>query len=106
MNREAFETRIVVNGTQLDLNPFIADYIAKVTVGMVSSLKGGDEPLSAQIRFDKSGERVAVKVNDRDVPTDSFAANMIAATLRGMISPLKGGSDIDSCTISVRYRNT
>ena len=97
--KEVFRTTLAVNDIQLALNPFIADFVARVASGIVLSLKGVEYAQQAEIYL--NGDKAKVIVNGMHIPTDSFANNMIVATLTGMVSILKGGEDIESLVVTV-----
>ncbi len=97
--KESYAVTLAVNGAALELNRFIADFIARVSAGMLLSLKGVKDIQSAEIEL--CGGGVKAKVNGADVPTDSYAQDMIAATLTGMVSALKGGSGIERLLVTI-----
>jgi molybdopterin-guanine dinucleotide biosynthesis protein B len=45
------ETRVIVNGAPLDINPFVSRVIKNVVMGIVSTLKGVESPKTIEVRF-------------------------------------------------------
>ena len=42
---------LTVNGSEIDLNPFVSDVIASAVMGMVSCLKGIDTPKDVVLKI-------------------------------------------------------
>lgn len=101
--REDLQATLAVNNSELELIPFISDFVARVTVGIVLSLKGVDDVERANIEL--KGDQVKVWVNGRHISTNAFASKIIKATITGMTAVLKGGGDIQNLVISVGPRN-
>lgn len=41
--------KVLVNGSELSLNPFVTSFIEGTVLGMLSSLRGGGKPREVQI---------------------------------------------------------
>ena len=97
--KESFRAELKVNGTSVEINAFVEEFLARVIVGAVSSLKGVEDIKSLQVQ-QKNGD-VEITVNGKDIPLTPFPSDIISNTLVGMVSSLSGIGDIDSIEISV-----
>jgi hypothetical protein len=97
--KESFRAELKVNGISIEINPFVEEFLARTTVGAVSSLKEVGDIRSLKIHQKKGN--VEVTVNGKDIPLTPFPNDIISNTLVGMVSSLRGIEDIDSIDISV-----
>jgi hypothetical protein len=97
--KESFKATLKVNKKAMDMNPFVEEFFARISVGMVSSLKGTEDVKNLEIHQKKGN--VEITVNGKDIPLTPFPNDIISNTLVGMISSLKDVDDIDSIDISV-----
>ena len=97
--REKLSTEFVVNKNPVELNPFINDYLAQVTIGIVKSLKGVD--YIRNIKVVSEYDDLTINVNGEDIPITPFPVGIITNTITGLASTLKGIDDVDSFTIKV-----
>lgn len=96
---ESFRAELKVNGTSVEVNAFVEEFLARVIVGAVSSLKDVEDINSLQVR-QKKGD-VEVTVNGKDIPLTPFPNDIISNMLVAMVSSLRGIGDIDSVDISI-----
>ena len=96
---EHFRATLKVNGISIEINPFVEEFLARTTVGAVSSLKEVEGIKSLYVHQKKGN--VEITANGKDIPLTPFPNDMISNTLVGLVSTLKGVDDIDSMDISV-----
>jgi hypothetical protein len=97
--KENFRATLKVNEKAIETNPFVEEFLARTSVGAVSSLKGTEVVKSLKIHQKKGN--VEITVNGKDIPLTPFPNDIIFNTLVGMVSSLKDVDDIDSIDISV-----
>ena len=97
--KENFRAVLKVNEKAIDMNPFVEEFLARTTLGAVSSLKGTEVIKNLKIHQKKGN--VEVTVNGKDIPLTPFPNDIISDTLAGMVSSLKDVDDVESIDISV-----
>jgi hypothetical protein len=97
--KESFKATLKVNEKAIEMNPFVKEFLARTSVGAVSSLRGTEDIRSLDIHQKKGN--VEITVNGKDVPLTPFPNDIISNTLVGLASSLKDVGDIDSIDISV-----
>ena len=97
--KEHFRATLKVNGMQVEINPFVEEFLARTTVAAVSSLKEVRDIENLYIHHKK--DNIEITANGKDIPITPFPNDMISNTLVGLVSTLKGVDDIDSMEISV-----
>lgn len=100
--KENFKATLKVNKITVEMNPFVEEFLARTSVGAVSSLRGTEDIKSLEIHQDKGN--VKITVDGKDIPLTPFPNDIISSTLVGLVSPLKGISKIDSLLISVTVK--
>ncbi len=45
--------KVIINGKEIEINPFVTSVFGNIVVGMVSSLKLDDEPKEIEIKVTK-----------------------------------------------------
>jgi hypothetical protein len=94
------KAKLWVNHRPVELNRFVEDLVARVSVAIVSALKGTGDMQELDIAL--TGEEVKVAVDGREIPLNPFTTEVIASTLRGLISPLKGVDGAAQVSVSVK----
>jgi hypothetical protein len=97
--KKSFKATLKVNEKAIEMNPFVEEFLARTSVGAVSSLKGTEDVKSLEIHQKKGN--VEITVNGKEIPLTPFPNDVISNTLVGMVSSLKGIDDIDSIDVSV-----
>ena len=97
--KEVYRAKLQVNKKNVELNPFVEEFLARVSIGAVTSLKGVDYIKTVKIHHEH--DDVTVNVNGDEIPVTPFPVMIIANTLRGLASTLKGVDDIKSLDVSV-----
>ncbi|MBM3118614.1 MAG: hypothetical protein FJ006_03535 [Chloroflexi bacterium] len=100
--KENFRATLKVNGISIEANPFVEEFLARTTVGAVSSLKEAEDIKSLKIHQKKGN--IEISVNGKDIPLTPFPNDIISSTLVGMVSVLKGVGEIDSVDINVEVK--
>ena len=98
MNK-SLKTKLWVNKVSIELNEFTDEFLAQITVGAVTTLKGVDYIRKVEIGLDRGD--VSITVNGEEVTLTPFPNDVIANTLTGMVSTLKGIEKIDNMDITV-----
>ena len=97
-----FKAKLKVNKISVDMNPFIEEFLARISLGIVASLRGAENAQSLEIHQEKGN--VKITVNGNEIPVTLFPNEIICSTLTGLVSPLKEVEDIDSLDISVEVQ--
>ena len=99
---ESFGSKLWINKTPIELNPFIEDFLAQVTIGVVKPLKGVDYVRSIELNHEHDDLKVVV--NGDEIPITPFPYTIITSTIIGLVSTLKGADDIKSFDVSVKAK--
>jgi len=99
---EILKMKLFVNKESVELNPFVMEYLARISIGIVSSLKGVDYIRTIEIHDEHND--VKIKVNGEEVSLTPFPVKVISSTLHGVVSTLKGIGDIVSLHIDVEAK--
>ncbi len=97
-----YKATLKVNRISIDMNPFVEEFLARTTVGAITSLKEVEDINNLEIHQKKGN--IEITVNGKEIPLTPFPNDIISSTLVGMVSSLKGIEDIDSIDISVEVR--
>ncbi|UCD85736.1 MAG: hypothetical protein JSU92_05960 [Deltaproteobacteria bacterium] len=96
---ESFKVSLEVNKRSIELNPFVEEFLARITVGAASSLKGVEKIKNLEVHQERGN--VTVKVDGKEVPLAAFPNDIISSTLTGLVTPLKGVDKVESLDIKV-----
>jgi hypothetical protein len=99
--KEVYKAKLQVNKKPIELNPFVEEFLAQISIGAVTSLKGVDYIRSVKIH--QEHDDVNITVNGEEIPLTPFPVMIIANTLRGLASTLKGVDDIKSLDVSLEH---
>lgn len=97
--KDSFKAKLWVNKISIEMTPFVEEFLARTTVGAVSSLREVEGIKSLEIHQKKGN--VEITANGKDIPLTPFPNDIISNTLVGLVSSLRGVDDIDSVDISV-----
>jgi len=97
--REKLSTKFLVNAKSVELNPFVNDFLAQITIGAAKSLRGVD--YIKRVEMHREYDDLTVKVNGEDVSITPFPIGIISSTIIGLASILKGVDNVESFTINV-----
>lgn len=99
---ENFETRLLVNNKEIDLNPFVEQFLGGTVVGGVRTLKGVTDVRTVELRMVKRS--VSILINGKDLALTQFPNDIIASTVVGLVSALKGVDRVDNLQIDIKLR--
>jgi hypothetical protein len=100
--KESYSAKLLVNKKPVELNPFVEEFLSRVSIGAVVSLKGVDHIKIMELSHEH--DDINIVVNGDKVDLISFPAMIIISTLRGLVSTLKGGDNIKSLEIKVEAK--
>ena len=100
--KERYKAQLEVNRKPVELNPFVKEFLAQISIGAVTSLKGIDYIRSIKLHHEH--DEVTIMVNGEEVPLTPFPVMIIGNTMRGLVSTLKGVDDIKSLDINVEAK--
>ena len=95
-----FTATLQVNSADIELNPFVEEFLARTVAGAVSSLKGAENIKSLELYMER--DDVGIIVNGSELRLTPFPNDIIANTLVGLVSSLKGVDKVDSLKINVK----
>lgn len=93
------EARAYLKDKEIDLNPFVERYIAKVFAAAAGTLKGVEDP--KLLEFIICGEDIKIIADGNKIEFFGFAEVIIADTLTATLKHLKGFSADDEIKILV-----
>lgn len=96
------ETRLAVNNSSIELNPFVEEFLTRTVLGAVSSLRGTENVGDLELNLERGG--VKLIVNGNEIPLTPFPEEIITSTITGLVSSLKGVGKIDSVKITVKRK--
>lgn len=100
--KQNYKAQLQVNKKPVELNPFVEEFLARISIGVVTSLKGIDYIRTIKIHHEHGD--VGITVNGEEVSLTPFPVMIIANTLSGLASTLKGVDNIKSLDISVEAK--
>ena len=98
--KEALTATLSINKAPTEMNPFVEQFLARVVVAAVSTLKGTEEMESLEVYIEK--REVSIVVNGKELPLTPFPSDIIVNTLEGLVSTLKGVDRVESLDIVVK----
>jgi len=96
---ESYAAKLLVNKVSVDINEFIREFLSRVVIGMVTSLKGVEKVNDVRIHIED--DNVDVEVNGQEISLNPFTNDAIAGTVTGLVATLNGVENIDNLDISV-----
>ena len=97
---ENLRAELVINKEYIELNPFVEEFLARIAVGAVSSLRGAENIRDMELYLERGD--VKLFVNGNELSLTPFPRDIITNTITGLVSSLKGVSKIDSLRVKVR----
>jgi hypothetical protein len=83
--------RLISDGVDAPVSPFVSRFICNICIAMVSSLKNANP--DKELEFELQGGECRLEVDGLPVPlnlSQGFATTLVRETLRGLLKPLKG----------------
>jgi hypothetical protein len=93
------KTELEVNNVPVELNPFVHEFLTRIVVGAVSSLKGTGDIQNLEMHVERN--EVKIVVNGNELPLTLFPKEIIKSTIIGLVSPLKAVDKVDSLKINI-----
>jgi hypothetical protein len=97
--KENLKAKLWVNKTQIGMNPFVEEFLARTTVGAVAALKGTEDLKTLWLH--QRPDDIEITVNGEPVNLTPFPNEIIRNTLTALVCSLKGIDRIDSLEITV-----
>jgi len=94
------KAELEVNNVSVELNPFVEEFLTRIVVGAVSSLKGAENIQELELYLERGD--VKIVVNGNELPLTPFPADIIANTITGLVFSLEGVDKIDNLRVKVR----
>jgi hypothetical protein len=101
--KESHKTALLVNNNPIEMNPFVEDLVARVSLGIVSSLKGVEATIR-NVEIQKQRDNIEIIVNGKVIALTVFPVMIIESTLLGMLSVLKGVDHIKTFSIGIEIK--
>ena len=98
--KDSYQTRLWVNGKDIDLHPFAEEFVGGTVTGGVRTLKGVDAPRTVELRV--TGKAVDMVVNGRKLELTQFPNDIILSTVTAVASSLKGVDTVETLQIDIK----
>lgn len=99
--KESFHAELRVNTKDIELQPFVEQYVAGAVTGAVRTLKGVDELRTLEMKMARKA--VTLAVNGKTLETTQFLNEILGSTVVGIVGPLKGvDKEIDDLQLDVK----
>ncbi len=95
-----YQTRLWVNGRDIELHPFVEDFVAGIITGGVRTLKGAGEPRTVELVAAK--KTVTLAVNGRPLQLTQFPNDILLNTVTAVVSSLKGVDAIRTLKFDIK----
>lgn len=90
-----------VNGTPIEIDYFVQNFLDHTVAGMVSSLEGVKEIRELEITLEEG--RTTIICNGSSLPLNDFVNDLFRNTLVGLVSSLKGVPAIRQLTLGIQH---
>ena len=98
--KENYEAKLWVNKKDIELNPFVEQFLAGTVTGGVRTLKGVEAVRTVELKMARRA--VTLVVNGKALELTQFPNDIISSTVAGIVSSLKGVDKIDSLQIDIK----
>ncbi len=98
--KEIYESKLWVNNKDIELNPFVEQFLAGTVTGGVRTLKGVEVVRTVEMKMLKRS--VTLVVNGKALELTQFPNDIISSTVTGVVSALKGVDKVDSLQIDIK----
>ena len=98
--KEIYEAKLWVNNKDIELNPFVEQFLAGTVTGGVRTLKGVEVVRTVELKMAKKA--VTLVVNGKALELTQFPNDIVSSTVTGVVSSLKGVDKIDSLQIDIK----
>lgn len=98
--KDSYETKLWVNNKDIELHPFVEQFVAGTVAGGVGTLKGVEAVRIVQLKM--LNKAVTLAVNGRSVELTQFPNDILYSTVVGVVSALKGVDTVDNLQLDVK----
>jgi len=99
--KESYQTKLWVNNKDIDLHPFVEQFVAGAVTGAVRTLKGVDDLRTLELKMVK--KTVTLVVNGKSLALTQFPNDILCSTVTGVVSSLKGVDKVvDSLQLDIK----
>jgi hypothetical protein len=99
--KEVYETKLWVNNKDIELHPFVEQFVAGTVTGGVRTLKGVDDLRTLDLKMVK--RVVTLALNGKTLELTQFPNDILSTTVTGVVSSLKGVDKvIDSLQLDIK----
>ncbi len=98
--KESYQTRLWVNSKDIELHPFVEQFVAGTVTGGVRTLKGVDEPRTIELKIAKKAVNLAV--NGKPLELTQFPNDIILNTVTAIVSSLKGVDTVETLQLDIK----
>ena len=98
--KESYQTKLWVNQNDIELNPFVEQFVAGTVTGGVRTLKGVDDLRTVELKMVNGS--VTLVVNGKKVDLIQFPNDIIRSTVTGVVSALKGVDKVDNLQLDIK----
>ena len=98
--KEIYEAKLWVNNKDIELNPFVEQFLAGTVTGGVRTLKGVEAVRTIELKMAKKA--VTLVVNGKALELTQFPNDIISSTVTGVVSSLKGVDKVNSLQIDIK----
>ena len=98
--KESYQTRLWVNNKDIELHPFVEQFVGGTVAGGVRTLKGVEAPRTIELRAAKKAVNLAV--NGRTLELTQFPNDIILNTVTAVVSSLKGVDAVDTLQLDIK----
>jgi hypothetical protein len=97
--KESYQTKLWVNKKDIELNPFVEQFVAGTVTGGMRTLKGVEAVRTIELKVLK--RVVTLMINGKALELTQFPNDIISSTVTGLVSSLKGVDKVDSLQIDI-----
>jgi len=98
--KESYQTKLWVNNKDIELNPFVEQFLAGTVTGGVRTLKGVEAVRTVELKMVKKA--VTLVVNGKALELTQFPNDIISSMVAGVVSSLKGVDRVDKLQIDIK----
>jgi hypothetical protein len=98
--KESYQAKLWVNNKDIELNPFVEQFLAGTVTGGVRTLKGVEEVRTVELKMVKKGVNLAV--NGKALELTQFPNDIVSSTVTGVVSALKGVDKITTLQLDIK----
>jgi len=98
--KDIYEANLWVNKKDIELNPFVEQFLAGTVTGGVRTLKGVEAVRTVELKMERRA--VTLVVNGKALELTQFPNDIISSTVAGVVSSLKGVDRVGSLQMDIK----